>query len=139
MMTDRLSGAFFFLFGLALYFYIVPHYVDRVDYGAIHPDTVPNGLAIVLAICGAALIVRPTNQRPPDAALWMRAALYLGVLVAGITAMASFGFVYTAPVLALLIMLMIGERRPAWIATGVIAVPFLIWLAVDVGLDRSLP
>lgn len=137
--TDRLSGAFFFLAGLALYFHVIPNYVDVVDYGAIHPATMPNALAILLSICGAALILRPTAQQPPDLRLMLRAGLYLAVLVAGIAAMSWFHFVYVAPPLALAIMLLIGERRPLWLLTGVAVIPFLIWLVVRVALDRSLP
>jgi putative tricarboxylic transport membrane protein len=139
MITDRLSGAFFFLVGLALYFHVVPNYVDRIDYGAIYPATMPSALAIVLAIGGALLIVRPTHQRAPDAALLARATLYLAVLAAGVYAMSWLGFVYTAPPLALVIMLLIGERRPLWLMTGVAVMPFLIWLVIKILLDRSLP
>lgn len=139
MITDRLSGAFFFLFGLGLYYYVIPNHVDEIDYGAIHPDTVPNALAILLAICGAGLVIKPTMQKAPNGALMARAGLYLTVLVAGVWATSLFGFLYVAPPLALTIMLMIGERRPFWIAIGVAVVPFLIWLAIDVGLDRNLP
>lgn len=139
MLTDRLSGAFFFVFGLALYFYVIPNYVDQIDFGAIHPDTVPKALSIVLAISGAGLILRPTGQGAPDFRLLLRSGTYLAVLVAGIALMARFGFVLVGPVLTLMIMLMVGERRPAWIGFGVIVIPFLIWLAVDVGLNRTLP
>lgn len=139
MITDRLSGAFFFLLGLALYFHVVPNYVDRIDYGAIYPATMPSALAILLAIGGALLILKPTDQRPPDAALVARAALYLAVLVAGVYAMSWFGFVYTAAPLALAIMLLIGERRPRWLVAGVVVMPFLIWLVVKIVLERSLP
>ena len=139
MLTDRLSGAFFFVFGFALYFYVIPNFVDQIDFGAIHPDTVPNALSIVLAISGAGLILRPTGQGAPDFPLLLRSGFYLVVLVSGIALMARFGFVIVGPVLALIIMLMVGERRPAWIGFGVIVIPFLIWLAVDVGLNRTLP
>jgi len=139
MITDRLSGAFFLLLGLALYFYVIPNFVDRIDYGALHPDTVPNALSILLAICGAGLIVKPTAHQPPNAHHLLRAGLFILILVCGVWAMSKFGFEYTAPPLALVIMLLIGERRPAWILTGAVLVPFLIWLAVDIGLDRNLP
>lgn len=139
MITDRLSGAFFVLFGLALYFYVIPNFVDRIDYGALHPDTVPNALSIVLALCGAGLILKPTAQKPANATHLLRAGLFLALLVIGIWAMSMFGFEYTAPPLALAIMLLIGERRPAWIFIGAVLIPFLIWLAVDIGLDRNLP
>ncbi len=139
MITDRLSGAFFFLTGLALYFYVIPNYVDRINYGALHPDTVPNAVSVLLAICGAGLIVKPTGQHAPDGALALRAGCFMAVLVGAIWVMSKLGFLYTASPLALVLMVMIGEKRPLWIGIGVVAVPFLIWLAVDIGLDRPLP
>lgn len=139
MITDRLSGAFFFLTGLALYFYVIPNFVDQIDYGAIYPDTVPNALSILLAISGAGLILKPSPQQAPDGRLVLRAGLYLGVLVAGIWVMSLVGFEYAAPPLALIIMLLVGERRPVWLFIGVAVIPFLIWLAVSIGLGRNLP
>jgi putative tricarboxylic transport membrane protein len=53
--------------------------------------------------------------------------------------MQRFGFFYIAPVLALAVMLFIGERRPWWLLTGVIAAPALIWLIVEKLLERPLP
>lgn len=139
MITDRLSGAFFFLAGLALYFYVIPNFVDHIDYGAIHPATMPSAVAILLSISGAALILKPTDQQPPDAALFLRATMYMAILVGGVVLMARFGFVMIAPPLALVIMLLIGERRPLWIVSGVAVMPFLIWLVIKILLERNLP
>ena len=41
--------------------------------------------------------------------------------------MGELGFLPVAPGLALVIMLMIGERRWAWLGAGVVAVPAAIW------------
>ena len=57
----------------------------------------------------------------------------------GLVVMSWFGFVYVAPVLALIIMLMIGERRPFWLIAGVAAMPAAIWVLVAVVLERALP
>jgi putative tricarboxylic transport membrane protein len=53
--------------------------------------------------------------------------------------MSRFGFVYVAPGLALVVMLFIGERRPVWLLSGIIAAPALIWLIVEQLLERPLP
>ena len=56
----------------------------------------------------------------------------------GVAAMAGVGFALVAPVLALAIMLLIGERRPWWLAVGALAMPAMIWVFVVQILGRPL-
>ena len=51
----------------------------------------------------------------------------------------KFGFIYTAPIFALSIMLLIGEKRILWLLLGVFLIPFLILLIVEQLLGRLLP
>lgn len=137
--ADRLSGAFFLLFGLAVYFLIIPTYVEFTDEGNIAPSTLPNWISIVIIVCGAALIVKPTGYETQSVRSFMITGVYTAVLVAGIYAMSLFGFVYIGPVLALTLMLLIGERRPLWLIAGVIVMPAIIWVFVIHVLSRVLP
>ena len=137
--ADRLSGAFFLLFGLAMYFLVIPEYVEVADEGNISPNTMPNIISWVIAFCGALLILKPTPHQLQDMRFFIRTGAYAGILAAGIYAMSLFGFEYIGPVLALAIMLMIGERRPLWLGAGVILMPLIIWFLVTVVLGRALP
>lgn len=137
--ADRLSGAFFLLFGLCMYFVVIPNYVEFVDEGNISPATMPNYLSIIIAVCGGVLLIRPTQYQTQDVRYFMIAAAYVAILSAGIYAMSLFGFEYVGPVLALAIMLMIGERRPAWLLAGSVVMPFMIWFLVVFVLARALP
>ena len=137
--ADRASGAFFLLFGLAVYFLVIPAYVEQAEGGNIAPDTLPNFVSGVIAACGLLLIVRPTRHQLPNARHFLVTAAYVFVLAAAIYAMSWFGFVWVAPFLALIIMLMIGERRPIWLVFGVLGMPALIWFFVTHLLDRVLP
>ena len=121
--SGRLTGAFFVLFGLAVYFLIIPAYVEQVDGGNLAPNTLPNAVSIVIAVCGALLMLKPTAHEPPNGRYFAAAAVYVAVLGAAIYAMSWFGFVYVASILALILMLMIGERRPLWLAAGVVVIP----------------
>ena len=136
---DRASGAFFLLFGLALYFLIVPASVEQVDGGNLAPETLPNAVSLVIALCGGLLILKPTSQQLPDTRYLIRTAVNAGVLALAIYAMSWFGFEYVGPVLALVLMLMIGERRPLWLIVGAIVMPASIWFFVVQLLDRALP
>jgi putative tricarboxylic transport membrane protein len=137
--ADRASGLFFLLSGLALYLFIIPAYVEQAEGGWVHPDTIPNAVAIVLALGGAALALRPSRHQIQEASEFARAGLYFALLMAGLLLMGQFGFVYVAPPLALAVMLMIGERRPLWLIAGAAAMPAAIWLLVVQVLDRALP
>ena len=137
--ADRASGLFFLLFGVAMYVYVNPTYIESVDSGTIAPATMPNIVSIVIAICGAILIFKPTTHQVRDPALIFKTGLYVGILVAGLYAMSWFGFEYVAPVLALTLMLLIGERRPFWIGLGVVVMPVTIWFLVTQVLERALP
>jgi len=137
--ADRLSGAFFLFFGIALYFYIIPTFVEPADDGNIAPNTMPNLVAIVMGLCGLLLTIKPTDHQIPDHKFMLRAALFAVCIGLSIYAMSWFGFIYVAPVFALVLMLMIGERRPFWLLFGVIGMPAVIWFLVTQVLDRTLP
>jgi putative tricarboxylic transport membrane protein len=138
-LTDRLSGAFFLIFGLAMFFFVIPEYVENPQGGNLSPKTMPNIVAWMLAICGGLLMLRPTNHVAPDARFFMKTAACVAVLGSAIYAMSLVGFLYVAPVLALVLMLMIGERRLLWLGFGVIGMPTAIWFLVTQLLERGLP
>lgn len=137
--ADRLSGAFFLLFGLAMYFLVIPEYVEVTDEGNLSPNTMPNIISLALAFCGALLVLKPTEHQLQDRRFFIKTGVYIAILAAGIYAMSLFGFEYIGPVLALAIMLMIGERRPLWLGAGVILMPLIIWFLVTHVLGRALP
>jgi putative tricarboxylic transport membrane protein len=135
--ADRASGAF--LFGLALYFFIIPTQTESVDGGNLNPSTVPNMIAWVIAICGAIMVIKPTDFQTQNLRSFLVMGSYSVVLGLSIYAMSLFGFEYVAPPLALAIMWMIGERRPLWLGVGTVIMPLLIWFLVTYPLGRALP
>ncbi|MFK8033911.1 MAG: tripartite tricarboxylate transporter TctB family protein [Hyphomicrobiales bacterium] len=137
--ADRFTGAFFLLFGLAMVFLVIPNYIEVPQGGSLSPKTLPNIIAWLIAACGGLLILKPTNHKAPPPRFFVMVSAYVVVLAASIYAMSLFGFIYVAPVLALIIMLMIGERRPLWLAAGVVLMPATIWYIVTQLLERGLP
>lgn len=139
MNADRLSGLFFVIFGIALYFAIIPTYVEQSEGGNLAPNTLPNFLSIVIAGCGFFLLIKPTNWKIKDKNLFGIAALYGIVISCGVYAMTWFGFLWVSPLLAMAMMLLMGERRLVWLALGAVATPMTIWFFVVQILDRALP
>lgn len=138
-MANRLLGLFFAVFGLLLLVVVIPHQTEVIEYGWMRPQTLPNAMAVVIAVSGLILALRPRGAVAFEWRKAGRAALYLALVTAGVYLIHLFGFKVVAPGLALAMMLLIGERRPLWLAVGVAGVPFAIWLAVPVLLDRPLP
>mgnify|MGYP002713045228 CR=1 FL=1 len=125
-------------FGLLLYLVIIPRHTETVDYGWMRPQTLPNAMAWIILLAGALQALRPTGEIEFVPGETARAGLYLALVVIGTICIGQFGFVYVSPVLALAIMLVIGERRPLWLAFGVVVLPFTIWFVVTILLARPL-
>lgn len=137
--TDRVTGAFFLVLGALLYFAVIPAQIDNGSGSWVLPATIPNAVSIIMAVCGLLLMLKPTDQRKPNTQDLIFATIYFVLLAFGLFAMSYAGFVYTAPFIALIIMLLIGERRPVWLGIGVIGLPVIIWVLVAEILERPLP
>lgn len=136
---DRASGAFFLVFGFLLYAYVAPTYIETVDSGWVYPSTIPNAVAIILILSGTPLIFKPTQHSARPLGEMVKAAVFFVLLCAGIRLIPRIGFMFAAPGIALVLMLLMGERRPFWLLMGCITTPAFIWLLVALLLDCSLP
>lgn len=136
----RLEGLIFVCLGLLLYFSVIPEQTETISYGWLRPDTVPNLMAIVLALCGVWMTILPAARQDRERPRQMLvASFYTGVIALGVYCMSLWGFLIVSPFLSLAIMLALGERRLLWLSIGVAGLPALIWFGVDILLGRSLP
>ncbi|PIE72890.1 MAG: hypothetical protein CSA20_05315 [Deltaproteobacteria bacterium] len=138
-MQNRLSGLVVFLLGLAIIFILIPVATETVDYGWLRPATLPTIAAIVISVAGLLHLLFPQGWIELNFPAVLRSALFLMIALAGLWGMSRFGFTIAAPLMMLLIMLIIGERRWPWLMTGVVLLPAFIWLCIDVLLKRPLP
>ena len=139
MTLNRLSGAVVAVFGIILLFYIIPLHTEPVDYGWLRPATLPNVTAIVIIISGVIHILFPSGTAEFEVLPAMRAGLFFVISLAGLFAMHRLGFLIAAPLLAIILMLMVGERRPLWLFAGVVMIPLGIWSSIELLLKRPLP
>ena len=137
--ANRLPGAFVAAGGLILVLYIVPNHTEPVDYGWMRPQTPP-------MICGAALVLLGIlNALLPGAPAGFsvgevnRAGLFVILTAAALIVMTWLGYLAGAAGLAFVVMLAVGERRPAWLALGSVGAPAAIWTIAVPLLDRTLP
>lgn len=139
MLHNRLTGFLFFVLGLFLIFAIIPWQTETVDYGQMRPRSLPIYTGWVVVICAMILLVRGSDDPSPNLRHIGKAILFWSVLVIGIALFDRFGFLLVSPYLALVLMVMIGERRVKWLVVGGVGMPLLIWLTVVVILGRQLP
>jgi putative tricarboxylic transport membrane protein len=138
MALNRLSGLVVAVFGIILLFWIIPRHTEAVDYGWLRPATLPNVTAIVVIISSIIHVIFPSGMAEFDGQLAMRAGLFFMISLAGLFLMHHVGFLIAAPLLVTVLMLLVGERRPLWLATGIVLVPLGIWSAIELLLKRSL-
>ena len=137
--ADRVGGAFFIVFGLVLYFAVIPAQTEPAESGWIFPDTVPNAIAWLLCILGGWLLLSPSIVEAKAWRTFPRSTLFLILIVGGTILMDYAGFVWVAPFLAMCLMWLMGERRKLWLGLGVLMIPALIWVLVVPVLERVLP
>ncbi len=139
MTANRISGLLVALTGLVLWLVVIPANTETVGSGWIRPETLP--LACAIALVGLGLLQAVPRGRPVElsTAQTLRAGLFAALAFLAVWAMAAGGFRIAAPAFALALMLLVGERRPVWLAVGAIGVPAAIWLTAVPLLDRTLP
>lgn len=128
------------LFALALWAVVIPDQVDSASYGWMRPRTMPTVATAALGIFGALLVVFP-SARPVAASVEPALRIgAVGVLAgAAVLAFGVFPFVVVAPLAALGLSQLIGERRWQWLVAATVGVPGVIWLVVGWLLGRPLP
>ena len=138
--ADRIAGLGFIVFGLLLYFMIIPAQTEPAEAGVfVAAATVPNTTAWLLALLGVLLCLNPSGSDQSAAKTVPRAALFLAIIVIGVALMSKFGFIWVSAPLVLALIWTMGERRVIWLAVTVVLVPASIWVLVVPVLGRVLP
>lgn len=139
MSSNRILGIAATLAGLLLYFVIVPNQTTHLSYGAMSPASFPSAASLVIATAGLALMVFPSGEIALNRWQFLRGVLM--AIFAGVATltMVYIGYLYVTPILVGSIMILLGERRPLWFATGCIVCPFATWAFFVPLLGRTLP
>ncbi|MGE3644630.1 MAG: tripartite tricarboxylate transporter TctB family protein [Beijerinckiaceae bacterium] len=139
MSLNRWLGAASSLAGLAFLFIVIPMQSETVGYGALQPRTFPSIGAALMILFGIAQTLRPTGETEFDSPRAIRAAATIAVSVAALIAMEFAGYLVAAPLLVGALMMYVGERRPGWLAAGIVLCPALLWVMFEILLRRPLP
>jgi len=139
MNLNRASGLGVIVGGIILLVWVIPSQTEIADFGWLKPATLPKISAVIIIITGLIHVIIPTGKAEFDVAFSLRVGQFFLVSCIGLYLMHLIGFVFAAPLLISVIMIMIGERRPLWLISGIILLPAAIWLCVDLLLNRPLP
>jgi putative tricarboxylic transport membrane protein len=138
MSVERILTGAIVVFGLVFLFLVIPEQVETVDFGRIVPSTVPSLALVILTVAAAVQIFTSKFSVDVNLLVCIRAAIFIALMGLSVWLMERFGFEYIAPVLALAVMLLIGERRWYWLLLGGVVIPLGVWLIVERLLDRPL-
>ena len=139
MTLNRISGLVVAVFGAILLFWIIPHHTETVDFGWLRPATLPIITAVIIILSSIVHFIFPAGKAEFDVSLALRAGLCFVISLIALSLMHLAGFLIAAPLLVMVLMLLIGERRPLWLILGIVVIPLAMWSSIVLLLDRPLP
>ena len=139
MTLNRISGLVVAVFGIILLFWIIPRHTETVAHGWLRPATLPIITTVIVIITSIVHILFPTGKAEFDVPLALRASLFFVISLIGLYVMHLAGFLVAAPLLVMVLMLLIGERRPLWLFAGIVLIPLAMWSSIELLLKRPLP
>ena len=139
MTLNRISGLVVAVFGIILLLWIIPRHTETVDYGWLRPATLPIITTVIVIISSIVHLLFPTGKAEFDVPLALRAGLFFVISLIGLYVMHLAGFLIAAPLLVMVLMLLIGERRPLWLFAGIVLIPLAMWSSIELLLKRPLP
>ena len=139
MTLNRISGLVVAVLGVLLLFWIIPRHTETVDYAWLRPATLPTITAVIVIISSIVHLIFPSGKAEFDVPLALRAGLYFVISLIGLSLMYYVGFLISAPLLVMALMLLIGERLPLWLIAGIVLIPLAMWSSIVLLLDRPLP
>ena len=139
MTLNRLSGLVVAVLGAIVLLWIIPRHTETVASGWLEPATLPIITTVVVIIASIVHFFLPTGKAEFDVPLALRAGLFFVISFIGLYVMHRAGFLVAAPLLVMVLMLLVGERRPLWLFTGIVLIPLAMWSAIVLILKRPLP
>ena len=139
MTLNRMSGLVVAVLGLILLFWIIPRHTETVDYAWLRPATLPTITAVIIIISSIVHLIFPSGKAEFDVPLALRSGLFFVISLIGLFLMHFIGFLIAAPLLVMVLMLLIGERRSIWLIAGIVLIPLAMWSSIELLLNRPLP
>jgi len=138
--TERILGGIAIAFGGLLLFEIIPDNARSIEGLIVDPSTFPNMAAFLIAGLGIIQIVASKQRMPlPTAREFWRVLMIAALTAVAVLALGEVGYLATMFVFMALIIVIVHERRPVWMATVIVGMPVVVWAFFEVLLKRPLP
>lgn len=143
-----IGGALAFCLGLALWFWLIPNWVEPDPDLRLPVNLVPKLIAIGFVLCGIAGLAQglwPSGAKPGDEVATFQASerrgfvLMIFVLLAATVGFQVLHFLMVAPALVAVSMWIYGTLRPVSLVVTSALGPVLIWYIGTEVLGRVLP
>jgi len=125
--------------GAILLFWVIPNHTELADSEWLQPATLPKITSIIMILAGFLHFTFPLGKVEFDWTFSKRVGLFFLIGIAGLYLMSLIGFILAAPILITVVMIIVGERRPLWLISGIILLPASIWFLISFLLNRPLP
>lgn len=139
MSLEKLHTGLLILGLVVFYFFVMPTQLDQIENARIVPKTVPSIAIWIIIVAALFQLFSRKISIKLNAVLCLRTLICSLFIIACIALMDRFGFQFGAPILALGVMLGIGERRLHWLFLGGLIIPLGVWVLVEQVLNRILP
>jgi putative tricarboxylic transport membrane protein len=139
MTLNRLSGLVVASLAILLIFWIIPNHTEVAEFSSLEPSTLPYITAGIALIMGLLQLIFPSGKAEFNLGPAFKVAFFFAVSLAGLYIMSLVGFLIAAPLLVLVVMMLIGERRPLWLISGIVIMPLVMWASVEILLNWPLP
>jgi putative tricarboxylic transport membrane protein len=140
MSLHRASGIFFLIFAAAMYWLVIPAQTHVVyPDGSIPPAVLPTFYSLLIGAFASIVALQSDGETDFDMVQMVKVAAFFLLTTAGVWSMKHLGFEYVAPVMAGLLLWVVGERRPLWLILGAFVSPLLLWAFFEIALGRLLP
>ncbi|TDP01207.1 tripartite tricarboxylate transporter TctB family protein [Marinomonas balearica] len=141
ILKERLLGVGGALFGALLLLYLIPTFVTGEVTESGDPSFFPRIAGWLFLVLGGLqiLFATPSEETLPSKQEMGRLVLFVGAMVLGTSLLPIVGFLPYSMGLMAVIVLMVFEKRPHWIALTIVGVPIGTWLLFEQILQRPLP
>ncbi len=140
MRTDRYLGIGVFAFGLILMLVLIPNNVTIRTGAALDPSLFPRISGWMFLVLGALLFAFPGDGKM---AIPLANIVRMGTAVAAMAltalAMQYIGFFFAAIALMTVVVILVAEKRPLWVAVAIGFIPAFVWTLFEIVLERPLP
>jgi len=114
-------------------------FVEGVPTPSIPPEILPLLYTAMIGLFGGVVALQKDGETDFDPVHMLKVAAFFLLALIGVFAMQAFGFLYISPILAGVMLWLIGERRPLWFGIGALVGPVGIWAFFEILLGRLLP